>query len=84
MPKIPKRSPDLNVMDYNVWSEVNKRMRKQEKGWRANKKETRKQFLARLRRTAMNLPAAKINSWLGDRVRRCKDLVKAKGGYING
>jgi len=80
---IPKRSPDLNVMDYKVWSRVNKEMRKREKKWGA-KKETREAYLARLRRTAMSIPAASIDKWLGDMVRRCKELVAAKGGYING
>ena len=29
--KIPKRSPDLNVMDYFIWAEIQKRMRAQER-----------------------------------------------------
>ena len=28
---LPKRSPDLNVLDYCLWAEINKRMRAQEK-----------------------------------------------------
>lgn len=31
--QIPKRSPDLNVLDYAVWSEVEKRLRAQERRW---------------------------------------------------
>ena len=30
--EIPKRSPDLSVMDYAIWPEVNRRMRLQGKG----------------------------------------------------
>ena len=33
---IPKRSPDLNVMDYAIWAEVEKMLRKQDRIW--NKK----------------------------------------------
>ena len=33
---MPKRSPELNVMDYAVWADVNRRMRKQEKKWKAS------------------------------------------------
>ena len=38
---LPKRSPELNVMDYAVWTAVERRMRAQEKKWPAGKKETR-------------------------------------------
>ena len=31
--EIPKHSPDLNVMDFAVWAEVEKRMRRQERAW---------------------------------------------------
>ena len=40
---IPERSPELNVSDYAVWNEVNKRMRNQEKAWPKGKRETREQ-----------------------------------------
>ena len=29
--KIPKRSPDLSLLDFVVWKEVNRRSRNQEK-----------------------------------------------------
>ena len=63
---LPKRSPDLNVCDYALWKEVNKRMRKQERAWPATKKETRPGFLARLKRTALRLPSSFVGKSVGD------------------
>ena len=63
---IPKRSPDLNVCDYALWQEVNKRMRAQEKAWPNSRKETRKAFMARLRRTAMRLPSSFVEKAIGN------------------
>ncbi|CAE8638477.1 unnamed protein product [Polarella glacialis] len=79
---IPKRSPDLSVIDYAIWSQVNRRLRKQEASWKKGKKETRCQYVARLRRTAMRLPTECIVKSIGDMVRRCKRLHEAKGGYF--
>ena len=78
--RIPRRSPDLSVMDYAVWKEINKRMRKQELKWAHNRKETREQYLDRLRRTARNLPKEFIEDSIGSMVVRCQRLFKAKGG----
>ena len=69
-------------MDYAIWSEVNRRMRRQEKRWPKSKKETRAQFAARLRRTAKNLPPAFIKASMGDMKRRCKRVLAAGGGFI--
>ena len=49
---LPPRSPDLNPLDYCVWAEINRRMRKQESSWSASKTESRAQYVCRLRRTA--------------------------------
>jgi hypothetical protein len=38
--KIPKRSLDRSVWDCAVWRGINKRMRKQEKPWPENRRET--------------------------------------------
>ena len=78
MLKIPFRSPDLNVLDYAVWAEVEKRMRKQERRFKGQKHETRADFEARLNRTARNLPAAFINKAIGDLHSRCQKLYEAK------
>ena len=80
--RIPKRSPDLNVMDYAVWSEVERRMRAQEQKWRATKHETREAFELRLDRTARNLPKSYINNCIMDLQRRCKRLRDEEGGLF--
>ena len=79
---IPKRSPCLNVCDYHLWAEVNKRMRIQEQKFPAGKRESRAAFLARLRRTALRLPPAQIAAAVGDMKRRCTRLVAAAGFHI--
>ena len=39
--QILTRSPDLNVLDYAIWAEVEKRLRKQERNMPDAKHETR-------------------------------------------
>ena len=79
---IPKRSPQLNVCDYAVWTEVERRMRRQEQKFSSGKRESRADFMERLRRTALRLPARFINeSIMGMRL-RCQRLLAAKGGHI--
>ena len=82
VPEIPCRSPDLNVMDYAIWAEINRRMRRQEKHWPKGKRESRSQFAARLRRTAKNLPPTFIETSMCDMQRRCQRVLAAKGGFI--
>ena len=79
---IPKRSPDLSVMDYAVWKDVNRRMRAQERSWPAKKRETREQYVARLRRTALRLPETFIRESIGDMERRCERCYDAPGRYF--
>ena len=79
---IPKYSPDLNVLDYAVWAEVEKRLRRQERAWPKNKKETRGDFIKRLARIAKALPATFVNKSIMDLKRRCELLYKAKGGLF--
>ena len=79
---IPKRSPDLNVMDFAIWSEVERRMRKQERSWPIDRQETRAKFAARVVRTARALPAEYINKSIADLTRRCSLLFEAKGGLF--
>jgi hypothetical protein len=80
--EIPKRSPDLNVLDYAVWSEVEKRMRKQEQNFPEHKRETRSEFEARLDATAKRLPASFINKSIANMKERCQKLYDAKGGLF--
>ena len=79
---ISKRSPDLNVLDFAVWSEVERRMRTQEQKWPSSKRETRKAFERRLARTAKNLPEEFVHKSIGDLKRRCERLVVATGGLF--
>ena len=76
---IPKRSPDLNVLDFAIWAEINKRMRKQEERFPEDKLETRSQYLARLRRTALRLPRRFISRSIRNMQRRCVRMADAKG-----
>ena len=80
--EMPPRSPDLNPLDYSVWSEINRKMHPQEARWPKSKKEARKAFLARLRRTAMSLSADYINKVFGNLESRLKLLKKAKGRHF--
>ena len=58
---IPKRSPYLRFMDYySIWSKINRRLRKQERKFSRSKRKSRAEYLARLRRTARNLPRSFI------------------------
>jgi hypothetical protein len=79
---IPKRSPDLNICDYALWKEIHKRMCRQELNWGKNRRETRDQYLQRLRRTAQRLPQSFITDSIGDMRRRCQRLCDAKGGFF--
>lgn len=77
--EIPKRSPQLNVCDYALWTEINKRMRRQERNWATSKVETREAYLARLRAVALGLPKSFITASIQDMKRRSHRLWKAKG-----
>ena len=79
---IPKRSPCLNVCDYFLWSNVNRRMREQEGSWPASRKESREEFLKRLRRTAVATSLSTVRPAVGDTKRRCARFLAAGGGNI--
>ena len=78
----PRRSPQLNVCDFALWSEINRRMRTAERKWPAGRTESRKQFLARLRRTAMSLPQTFVDESIGNMRKRCKCMFEAGGGHF--
>ena len=80
---LPKRSPDLNVLDYSLWHEINVRMRTQESKFRPAFKETPDAFKRRLRKTALSLPKSLVSRAVGDMKRRLQLIKKAKGGLIN-
>ena len=80
---LPPRSPDLNVLDYSLWSEINKRLRKQEAAFSKSKKESKVAFLARLRRVALGLPTSVVTKAVKSMKRRCNLIKAAKGNLID-
>jgi len=80
--EIPKRSPDLNVLDYAIWAEIGRRMRALERKMKDTRTETRAQFEKRLDSVAKNLPASFINRSIGDMQNRVRKLHEAKGGLF--
>jgi hypothetical protein len=61
---------------------INRRMRKQERRYPNSSKETRAQYLARLRRTAMRLSPKFLKASIMSLKTRCQRLYDAKGGHI--
>ena len=82
--EIPKHSPQLNVLDYYLWSAMNKRKRATGKNYRADKKEKRPAFLRRLTRTAKSIPHEDILEAQRSIQVRCARLVDAKEDQIEG
>ena len=80
---LPPRSPDLNPLDFSIWHEINVRMRAQEKSFDASKKETVEEYLKRLRRTALAVPASVVSRAVGDMKRRVAEMKKQRGGLLN-
>lgn len=80
--EIPRRSPDLNVCDYALWKQVTRRMRLQEKKFRASKRETRAEYVERLRKTAKGLSRAFVTRAIGSMRKRCQRLYAAKGRHF--
>ena len=79
----PKRPPSLNECDYALWTGVNKRMRAQEKRMPSNKRESRAEFLKRLKRTALRLPPPSfVEASIKQMRKRCRRLQGAKGGHF--
>ena len=80
--RLPPRSPDLNVLDYSIWHEINVRMRKQEAAFDEAKKETMDEYLKRLRHTALTLPTSVVSKAVGDMKRRVAEVQKERGGLV--
>ena len=73
----PRYSPDLNPLDYFLWSEVERRMALQ-----TSKRETVVAYKARLRRTALGLPQAMIRQAILKMKSKAAEVVEASGGDI--
>ena len=79
---LPRRSPDLNVLDYSLWHAINVKMRRQERGFRPATKETRSDYLARLRRAALGLPQGTVQKAVADMHRRVREVIAENGGLF--
>ena len=80
--EIPKRSPDLNVMGYAVWSEVERKLREQERKWTSSKKESRAAFEKGSDKATHNLNPDFIHNSIGGMQRRGTLWDEAKGGLF--
>lgn len=79
---LPRRSPDLNPLDYSLWHAINKAMREQEKRMRKNKKESKETYMKRLRKTALSLSPTSVRNAVMDMHKRVRQVVKAEGGLF--
>ena len=79
---LPKRSPDLNVLDYSLWKAVNDRMRAAEQTFPKAFRETKAAFAARLRRTALRLPEAEVTKAVQSMRRRTLELAQNGGRLV--
>ena len=79
---LPRRSSDLNVLDYSLWHATNERMREQEKQSPANRKDTKEKYLERLRATALGLPRVVVEEAVRNMHERVRKVVAAKGGLF--
>ena len=79
---LPRRSPDLNILDYYVWHAVNLRMRAKERTFCKSFKESRKAYMKRLRQTALGLPRAEVVKAMKHMRKRVLAIKKEKGGLI--
>ena len=57
-------------------------MRKTESKWGKGRRETRAQYLARLRKMALRLPRSLIQKSIGDVCKRCERLYNARGEHF--
>ena len=71
-------SPDLNPLDFYVWSEIERRMLLP----RNTRCETASEYKARLRRVARSLPRGPLVKAVSAIARRARAVVDAKGGLI--
>ena len=74
----PPYSPDLNPCDYFLWSEVETRMAEGE----PDEPESAAAYKARLRKTAMTIPARVIRQGVQAMKQKCQAVFEAGGGNI--
>ena len=81
---LPRRSPDLNVLDYSLWHAINARVTAQEAKTQPTKVETKGESLKRRRRCAMMLPKSTVQPAAVDVRRRLHLIAQAKGSLFEG
>ena len=69
-------------MDFAIWRPINQKMRLQERRFHVSKRETRSEYISRLRRVALSLPRKTIDKAIAHMKIRCQLLFKAKGGHF--
>ena len=69
-------------LDYGFWTHINERLRAQEQACRTDFYETRRHFIARLRRTILRARPAFLQKLIGSMQRRCELLKAAKGRHF--
>ena len=69
-------------MDYEIWKQIARKMRQQEKIWPTNKRETRCSYVERLRKTALRLSPAFVKKAIGNMKERCRRLYVAQGSHF--
>ena len=80
--ELPKRSPDLNPLDFSFWSGVNTRLRNQELRFDDDYNESRVCFIKRLRRTILRTPRRALLAMVRNMKRRCEKLKGAAGMHF--
>jgi len=79
---LPKRRPELQVLDYTFRDAVERVLRAEEKTWDAAKVETRAEFTTRLLAAYASLSEATVREGCGAMKKRLQEVVEAKGGHI--
>ena len=69
-------------IDYSLRSQISTRMREAERKWPAGFKESREEYKARLRRTALGLPKSVGGKAVMAMKRRLQKLKAAEGMYF--
>ena len=74
----PTCSPDINPLDFAVWDEVERRMSEQ----KAPRRESVEAFKARLRSTALAIPASVVEKILNKMKSQAQSIYDNDGGHI--
>lgn len=67
---------------YAVWKDTSQMMRKQERSSLVNKRETRNEYLKRLKEAVTSLPKTFTDMAIDDMSGCCRRLCKARGGHF--